>query len=65
MLELLLRNKGTVVTREKILDHCWGYDFDSFSNVVEVCIRRIRKKLDEHDNEKYIKTIRGVGYKID
>ncbi len=65
VLELLLRHKGSVVTREQILDHCWGYNFDSFSNVVEVCVRRIRKKLDEHDSEKYIKTIRGVGYRID
>ena len=64
VLELLLRNKDLVLTREQILDHCWGYDFDSFSNVVDVYIRRVRKKLNASDMEKYIKTVRGVGYSI-
>lgn len=65
VLEFLLRHKGTVVDRSQLLDHCWGYDFDSFSNIADVYIRRVRKKLDADNHEKYIKTVRGVGYTID
>jgi len=65
VLELLLRHRGTVVSRTQILDHCWGYDFDSFSNVVDVYVKRVREKLDANDNNKYIKTVRGVGYMIE
>ncbi len=66
VLELLMRNKNHVMTRTKILDHCWGYDFDSFSNVVDVYIKRIRNKIKKisKKDEEYIQTIRGIGYKI-
>lgn len=63
VLEYLIRNKGQLVNRDQILDHCWDFSFDSFSNIVDVYIKQLRKKLDDK-NEKYIKTIRGVGYKI-
>ena len=63
VLEYFLRNKGLVLNREQILDHCWDFAYDSFSNIVDVYIKRLRKKIDDRD-EKYIQTIRGVGYKF-
>jgi len=64
VLEFLMRNTDRVLSREQILDHCWGYDFDSFSNIIDVYIKRIRKKLHPSDTERYIKTVRGVGYMV-
>jgi DNA-binding response OmpR family regulator len=64
VLEYLLRNKGRVLNREQILDHCWDYNNSSFTNNVDVFIKRIRKKLDDKNLEKYIQTIYGVGYKF-
>ena len=64
VLEYLLRNKGRVLNREQIIDHCWDFNLDSFTNNVDVYIKRIRKKLDEKNLEKYIQTIYGLGYKF-
>lgn len=61
VLEHLVRNKGRILTRDQILDHCWDFAYDSFSNIVDVYIKRLRKKLNDKD-EKYVKTVRGVGY---
>jgi len=58
----LVRNRGIVLGKEKILDAVWGMDFYGSPNVVEVYINYLRKKLK--DKGKYIKTIRGVGYTI-
>ncbi len=63
VLEYLMRNIGRAVTREQILEHCWDFSFDSFSNIVDVYIKQLRHKLHDHD-ERYIKTIRGVGYQF-
>lgn len=63
VLEYLMRNKGRVLNREQILDHCWDFAFDSFSNIVDVYIKQLRRKLNDK-NEKYIKTIREVGYQF-
>lgn len=63
LLEYLLRNKNRTLTREQILDHCWDHAFDSFSNIVDVYIKQLRKKLNDK-NERYIKTIRGIGYQF-
>ena len=63
VLEYLMRNAGTVVTREQILEHCWDFAFDSFSNIVDAYIKQLRKKLNDTD-ECYIKTLRGVGYQF-
>ncbi len=63
VLEYLMRNKGRVLTREQILEHCWDGSFDSFSNIVDVYIKQLRSKLADAD-EDFIKTIRGVGYRI-
>ena len=64
LLEYLLRNKRTVLTRDQILQQVWGYDYVGDTNVVDVYIRYLRAKLDEHFAEKYIYTMRGIGYVI-
>lgn len=62
LLEILIRNKGVVLSREKILNEVWGYDFIGDTNVVDVYIRYIRSKLDDRFTVKLIHTVRGVGY---
>ena len=62
LLCLLLQNKGTVFTRDKLLNKIWGYDFDGESRTVDVHVRTLRQKLGEAG--KYIETVRGIGYKI-
>ncbi len=64
LLEYLMRNADQVLTREQILDHLWDFAFDSFSNVVDVHIKNLRKKIDGTHHEKLLETIRGVGYRI-
>jgi len=64
LLEYLMRNADQVLTREQILDHLWDFAFDSFSNVVDVHIKNLRKKIDGSHHEKLLETIRGVGYRI-
>jgi DNA-binding response OmpR family regulator len=61
ILEYLMRNVGTVITREQLLDHCWDFAYSAFSNITDVYIKQLRKKLGK-EHEHYIKTIRGVGY---
>ena len=62
LLEYLLRNKRTVLTRDQILQQVWGYDYVGDTNVVDVYIRYLRGKLDIPGQESYIRTVRGVGY---
>lgn len=62
VLEYLIRNSGKVLTREKISQHLWNYDYEGESNIVDVYIRYLRKKLDEDYEPKLIHTVRGVGY---
>jgi DNA-binding response OmpR family regulator len=64
LLELLLRSPGRVYTRTQLLEHVWGYDFDPQTNLVDVYIRRVRKKIDVEDSPSLIETVRGVGYKV-
>lgn len=64
VLELLLRHKGELVTRSMIIEHVWDYNFDSMSNVVDVFIASIRRKVDKQAKIKLIHTLHGVGYKI-
>jgi len=59
LLELLLRHPGQVLSREQMLDHVWGYDFDPGSNVVDVYIRQLRRKI----GADRITTVRGMGYR--
>ncbi len=62
ILEYMIRNKGIVLTREKIEQHIWNYDYEGGSNVVNVYIRYLRKKIDDNYEPKLIHTIRGAGY---
>lgn len=64
LLEYLLRNRGAVLTRNQILEHVWGYDFDGNSNIVDVYIRYLRAKVEKENEPKLIQTVRGVGYSI-
>jgi len=65
LLELLMRSPGRVYTRTQILDHVWGYDFDPQTNVVDVCVRRLRNKIAlPGENESLIEAVRGVGYRF-
>ncbi|MDY3982488.1 MAG: response regulator transcription factor [Veillonellaceae bacterium] len=61
LLYYLASNQNIVLTRQQILDHVWEYDYESYSNLIDVYIKDLRKKLDYGD-PKLIKTIRGVGY---
>ena len=60
LLRMLVTRHGTVVTREEILTHVWGYDYMGETRTVDMHIKALRKKL----GEQYITTVRGVGYKI-
>lgn len=64
ILEYLIRNKGTVLTRDKIESHVWNFDYTGGTNVIDVYIRYLRKKIDENYPVKLIHTIRGMGYVI-
>ncbi len=65
LLERLLRTPGRVHTRTQLLEHVWGYDFDPETNLVDVNIRRLRRKLDDDTAPApLIETVRGVGYRI-
>ncbi|MEM9158232.1 MAG: response regulator transcription factor [Verrucomicrobiota bacterium] len=64
LLEYLMRSPGRVYTRTQILEHVWGYDFDPNTNIVDVCVQRLRKKVDKGSETKLLETVRGVGYKI-
>ncbi len=62
ILEYLLRNKGLVLSREKIENHIWNFDYAGGTNVIDVYIRYLRKKIDDPFTQKLIHTIRGKGY---
>jgi len=64
LLEHLMRSPGRVLTRVEICERVWEYNFDPGTNLVDVYIQRIRKKVDGDASEKLIETIRGVGYRI-
>lgn len=61
LLELLLRHKGKTISREQLLESVWGMDFDPGSNIVNVYIRSLRRKIGEH----HVQTVRGVGYRAE
>jgi heavy metal response regulator len=62
LLEYLVRHAGEVVTRTMIAEHVWNLDFDTFSNVIDVYIRYLRRKIDDPFETKLIHTRRGIGY---
>lgn len=63
LLEYLMRSPGRVYTRTQIIEHVWGYDFDPNTNLVDVYIQRLRKKIRSEGEEDLIETVRGVGYR--
>lgn len=62
LLEYLMHNAGIVLSREKIENHIWNFDYEGGTNVVDVYIRYLRKKIDEGYDKKLIHTVRGRGY---
>ena len=64
LLEYLMRHPGQVLTRQQILDAVWGFGFESASNVVDVYVRYLRRKLDGPDGPSAIETVRGAGYRV-
>ena len=62
LLEYLLRNQGHVLTRTSIIEHVWGIHYSTDTNIVDVLIRYLRRKLDDAHEQKLIHTVRGVGY---
>ncbi|MHB1253388.1 MAG: response regulator transcription factor, partial [Candidatus Humimicrobiaceae bacterium] len=65
MLEYFMRNKGKVLAREDIMTALWDFDFNSFSNVIDVHVKNLRKKIDSGYGHKLFKTVYGIGYKIE
>jgi DNA-binding response OmpR family regulator len=64
LLEYLMRNRGTVISRQKIEDHIWNFNYEGGTNVVDVYISFLRRKIDDGHDIKLIKTVRGRGYVI-
>ena len=65
VLEFLVQHSGQVITRTMLMEHIWGSDFETFSNVIDVYIRNLRRKLEAQTKSRLIKTIRGKGYVLD
>ena len=64
ILEYFMRHPNAVVTRTMIEEHAWDYDFDSLSNLIDVYIRRLRRKIDDEGRDSLIQTVRGAGYRL-
>ena len=65
LLEFLMRHPGEVVSRTAILEHVWDYNYDGFSNVVDVYVGYLRRKLEQPFGRTLIRTVRGVGYALE
>ncbi len=64
LLEYLALNAGRVLSRTMIIEHVWDQSFEGLTNIVDVYVRQLRNKLDENNDRKLIKTVRGVGYAL-
>ena len=64
LLEYLMRHPNQVLTRTMISEHVWNFDFDTGTNVIDVHIRYLRRKVDDPHELKLIQTVRGAGYRI-
>ena len=64
ILEYFMRHPNVVVTRRMLEEHAWDYDFDSLSNLIDVYIRRLRRKIDVQGEKNIIQTVRGAGYRL-
>ena len=65
LLQLLMEHQGQVMTRSQIASMVWNINFNTDTNVVDVAIRRLRSKIDDHFSPRLIHTVRGMGYKLD
>ncbi len=65
LLECFMRARGRVLSRTRILEQVWGYSSDPLTNVVDVYVRQLRRKIDDGHDRKLIHTVRGYGYKMD
>jgi len=65
LLEYLMRNQGRIVSKSMIIEHVWDMNYEGLSNVVNVYINHLRKKVDKNFKNRLIQTVRGYGYKID
>lgn len=64
ILEYLMQNQGRVLSRDKLSNHIWNYDYDGGSNVIDVYMYHLRRKIDRDFDEKKIQTVKGAGYMI-
>jgi DNA-binding response OmpR family regulator len=64
LLEYFMRHPNEVVNREDLLTHLWDFNYESFSNVIDVHIKNLRKKLDDGNEDSMLETVRGIGYKL-
>ena len=64
LLEYFMRNPNRLITREMAEEHVWDYDFEGSSNVIDVYIRRLRRKIDDPFELKLLETVRGAGYRL-
>jgi len=64
VLEYLMRNRGTVVSKRDVLDNVWDFDFEGDPNIVEVYVRHLRNKVDRPFDRAAIETLRGAGYRL-
>ena len=64
ILEYFMRHPNVVITRTMLEEHAWDYDFDSLSNLIDVYIRRLRRKIDDTETGSLIQTVRGAGYRL-
>ena len=64
LLEVFMRNPGHVLTRAQLLEHAWAYDYQHRSNVIEVYVRYLRRKIDEPFGVRSLETVRGAGYRL-
>lgn len=64
LLEYLIMNKNKILSREKILNHVWGYDYEGGNNIVDVYINYLRNKIENGSEKKLLHTVRGIGYVI-
>ncbi len=64
ILEYFMRHPNAVITRTMLEEHAWDYDFESMSNLIDVYIRRLRRKIDEGEGVSLIHTVRGAGYRL-
>lgn len=64
LLELLMRNRKQILTREQIIDYVWGFEADVSDNALDALVKLVRKKIDDKNESSFIQNVRGVGYKV-